>query len=77
MHTFIQNYESDVTVHVFCDLTSIELKVIEQFVQITYSCLKEAVHAGLKQRALGPHQFLEINKKICYNSEKRTYDFSV
>lgn len=34
--------------------TSIELKVIQQFVQITYSCLEEAVHAGLKQRALCP-----------------------
>lgn len=43
--------------------TSIELKVIKQFVQITYSCLEEAVHAGLKQRALYPPLIPKRKKK--------------
>lgn len=53
-------------------LASIELKVIKEFVQITYSCLEEAVHAGLTQRALNPLKFLKT-KKACCNAGKRKY----
>ena len=48
----------------WCDLTRIELKVIEQFVQITNSCLEEAVHAGQRQRALCPSNTCKVTKSF-------------